>query len=115
LDKKRGELLVANDVEHSILVFRASDEGNVAPIRVLKGPKTALQYPSALFLDAKNDELWISNYGNHSLTVYRPTAEGDTPPLRMIRSGPLGTEALMIGNPGAVGFDTKREEILVPN
>jgi DNA-binding beta-propeller fold protein YncE len=115
LDKKRGELLVANDVDHSILVFRATDEGDVAPIRVLKGPKTALQYPSAIFLDAKNDELWVSNYGNHSLTVYRPTSNGDTPPLRMIRSGPLGSAALMIGNPGAVGYDTKREEILVPN
>jgi DNA-binding beta-propeller fold protein YncE len=115
LDKKRGELLVANDVDHSILVFRAADQGDVAPIRVLKGPKTALQYPSSLFLDAKNDELWVSNYGNHSLTVYSPTADGDTPPRRMIRSGPLGNEALMIGNPGAVSYDTRREEILVPN
>jgi hypothetical protein len=33
----------------------------------------------------------------------------------MIRSGPLGNEALMIGNPGAVSYDTRREEILVPN
>jgi hypothetical protein len=96
-------------------VFRAADQGDVAPIRVLKGPKTALQYPSSLFLDAKNDELWVSNYGNHSLTVYSPTADGDTPPRRMIRSGPLGNEALMIGNPGAVSYDTRREEILVPN
>jgi DNA-binding beta-propeller fold protein YncE len=115
LDKQRGELFVANDVDHSILVFRATAQGNVAPLRVLKGPKTALKYPSALFLDTENEELWVANYGNHSLTVFRPTAEGDTAPLRTIRSGPARSQALMIGNPGAVEYDTKRQEILVPN
>jgi len=37
------------------------------------------------------------------------------PPLRTIRSAPLGKQALAIGNPGAVAYDTKRDEILVPN
>ena len=115
VDEKRGELLVANDIDHSILVFRATDQGDVAPLRVLQGPKTGLQYPSALFLDTQNQELWVANYGNHSLTVFSLTAEGDTAPLRTIRSGPIRSQALMIGNPGAVGYDTKREEILVPN
>jgi hypothetical protein len=35
--------------------------------------------------------------------------------LRTIRSGPVGEPALMIGNPGGLAYDTKREEILVPN
>lgn len=115
VDERRGELFVANDTGNSILVFRADAAGNVAPIRVLKGPATALASPVGLFLDTKNDELWVANYGNHALTVYSPTAEGNTPPRRMIRTAPLGNEALMLGNPGAVGYDTKREEILVPN
>jgi hypothetical protein len=33
----------------------------------------------------------------------------------VIRNGPLDAPALMIGNPGAIGYDTKRDEILVPN
>jgi hypothetical protein len=66
-------------------------------------------------VDTQNDELWVSNYGNHTATVYKTTAEGDTPPLRVIRSGPLGQLALMIGNPGALAYDSKREEILAPN
>ncbi len=115
LDEKRGELFVANDIDHSVLVFRATDQGDVAPLRVLQGPTTGLQYPSALFLDTQNEELWVANYGNHSLTVFSPMAEGDTAPLRTIRSGPIRSQALMIGNPGAVGYDTKRQEILVPN
>ena len=44
-----------------------------------------------------------------------PVAAGDTAPLRVVRAGPLDKEALNIGNPGALAFDSKREEILVPN
>jgi DNA-binding beta-propeller fold protein YncE len=115
IDERSGELFVANDTGNSVLVFRADASGDVAPIRVLKGPKTKLDSPAGLFLDTKNNELWVSNYGNNSLTVFPPTATGDTAPLRMIRSAPAGSKALMIGNPGFVAFDTKREQILVPN
>ena len=115
IDERRGELFIANDTGNSVLVFKADAAGDAAPIRVLKGPNTGLNSPAGIFLDTKNDELWVSNYGNHALTVYSPTADGDTPPLRTIRSGPTGSQALMIGNPGALAYDTKREELLVPN
>jgi DNA-binding beta-propeller fold protein YncE len=111
----RQELYVANDTGNSVLVFRADASGDVSPIRVIKGPKAELDAPGGVFLDTKNNELWVSNYGNHSLNVYPLAADGDTAPLRRIRSGPLDSRALMIGNPGAVAYDTKREEILVPN
>jgi hypothetical protein len=74
-----------------------------------------LKYPTGVFVDGKNDELWVSNMGNHSATVYRRTADGDTPPLRTIRSAPAGKLALSIGNPGAAEYDTRRDQILVPN
>ena len=53
--------------------------------------------------------------GNASATVYPLTADGDVAPLRTIRSAPLGKLSQAIGNPGAVGYDSKREEVLVPN
>ena len=53
--------------------------------------------------------------GNYAATVYPITANGDVEPLRTIRGGPAGQTGLMIGNPGAVGYDTMRDEILVPN
>jgi hypothetical protein len=53
--------------------------------------------------------------GNHSATVYRRAASGDAAPLRTIRSAPVGKQAQIIGNPGAVAYDSRREEILVPN
>ena len=113
--EERGEIFVANDAADEILVFRLSDSGNVAPIRVLKGPGTGIFAPTGLALDRVNDELWVANMGNYAATVYPITANGDVEPLRTIRGGPAGQTGLMIGNPGAVGYDTRRDEILVPN
>jgi 6-phosphogluconolactonase (cycloisomerase 2 family) len=115
LDEARGELYVANDVGDSILVFRATDTGNAAPIRVIKGPKSGIKNPTGVYFDAQNREIVVANMGNHSATVYPRMANGDTPPLRTIRAAPLGKVALAIGNPGAVSYDTKRDQILVPN
>jgi hypothetical protein len=53
--------------------------------------------------------------GNYAVTVFPIAAGGNAAPLRTIRGGPANTPALMIGNPGAVGYDSKRQEILVPN
>jgi DNA-binding beta-propeller fold protein YncE len=111
----RGELFVANDTGDSILVFRTTDNGDIPPLRVIKGPKTGLSYPTGLFADTKNGELWAADMGNHSATVYPLTANGDVAPLRTVRSAPLGKAALDIGNPGAAAYDSKRDEILVPN
>ena len=115
MDEGNGDLYVANDMGNSILVFDSAASGDVAPKRVLKGPKTMIQNPTGVFVDLKNDELWVANFGSRAATVFKRTAAGDTAPLRIIRNGPLDAPGLMIGNPGAVGYDTKREEILVPN
>ena len=114
-DEDHSELYVANDVGDSILVFRMSDSGNAAPTRVIKGPKSGIKNPTGIYLDRLHQELVVANMGNHSATVYTRTAEGDAPPLRTIRAAPAGRKALDIGNPGAVTYDTRREQILVPN
>ena len=57
----------------------------------------------------------VSNFGNHAATVYKATASGDTPPLRVIRSAPLNTPTPNIGNAYAPAYDTKRDQILVPD
>src|SRR5262245_6019900 len=114
-DPQARELFVANDAANSVLVFDAAVSGDVAPKRVIKGPKTRLANPTGIFVDARNRELWITNFGGHSATVYDIAASGDVAPKRIIRNAPEGTPSLMIGNPGTLGYDTKRERILVPN
>ena len=114
-DPRSNEIFVANDMGDSILVFPASASGDVAPVRVLKGPKSHIKNPTGVYVDVQNDEMWVSNFGNHSATVYKPTASGNTPPLRIIRSAPEDQPTLSIGNPHPIAYDSKREQILVPN
>jgi DNA-binding beta-propeller fold protein YncE len=115
VDPDRGEIYVANDIGNSITVYSATAGGDAAPIRVLKGPKTLIKNPTGVFVDTVNDELWVANFGDHSGTVYRRTASGDTPPLRTVRSAPRNTSASFINNPFAIVYDSRREEVLVPN
>jgi DNA-binding beta-propeller fold protein YncE len=114
-DPVRRELFVANDMGPSILVFDADAQGNVAPKRVLTGAKTKLANPTSVAIDTKNHELWVANFGGHSATVYPIDANGDTAPLRIIRGAPESAPSLMIGNPGALTYDSMRDQILVPN
>ena len=114
-DQNRQELFVANDADNSILVFRGSDQGDAAPARIIKGPKTGIKNPPGIALDARLGELYVANMGTPSINVFPVTTNGDVAPLRTIRGGPAGAVGLMIGNPGAVGYDSKREQILVPN
>ena len=115
VDSDRGDVYVTNDTTDSILVFGADASGDVAPKRVLKGAKTGLKNPTGLAIDLQHNELWVANFGDHTATAYRLNAQGDVAPLRTVRAAADGVPSLMIGNPGAVAFDTKREEILAPN
>lgn len=115
LDTRTGELYVANDVGQSILVFKETDEGDVAPSRVLTGAKTGLRNPTGVFVDTAHEELWVSNLGSSAATVYPLKASGNVAPLRTIRSRPPGTVSLSLGKTEAVAYDSRREELLVPN
>jgi len=114
-DPRTDELFVANDMGDEILVFSGTANGDVAPSRIIRGPKSHIKNPTGVYVDLQNDELWVANFGNHSATVYKPSASGDTPPLRVVRSGPENRPSLGIGNPHPVGYDSKRDQILVPN
>ena len=113
--EQRQELYVANDGDDSILVFRGTDQGNAATTREIKGPKTGIKHPPGIALDDKLGELYVANMGTPTISVFPVSANGDVAPIRTLRGGPAGAVNLMIGNPGAVGYDSKRDQILVPN
>jgi len=114
-DAAHDELFVANDGDHSVLVFSGTASGNAAPLRIIKGANTGLANPTGVWVDVAHEEVIVSNMGNHSATVYARTAKGDVAPLRTIRAAPAGKKALTIGNPGAVAYDSTRDQLLVPN
>lgn len=115
LDTVHNEIAVASYGNNSILIFRRTDHGDAVPARIIRGNRTGIAGPMGVAIDAKNDELWVTNYGDHSGVVFSRTAEGNARPKRIIRNAPRGTPAVGFGNPGAVAYDPKRDEILVPN
>ena len=89
--------------------------GDTAPLRVIKGPRSLVSNPTGIYLDQQNHELWVASFGNHTANVYSPDANGDVPPIRTIRSAPPSQPVPGLGNPHPIAYDTKREQVLVPN
>ncbi len=78
------EILVTNNLASAILVFPGDANGDVAPIRVIQGPRTRLVGPSALSFDADNKEIIVTEPSGRRVLVFPWDADGDVPPLRVI-------------------------------
>jgi DNA-binding beta-propeller fold protein YncE len=115
IDIEHNEIAVANSGDSSIRIFSRTANGDATPVRVIKGARTGIQGPMGVTFDTKNDELWVANYGDHTALVFARTANGDVAPKRVIRNAPANAATVGFGNPGAVAYDSKRDEILVPN
>ena len=115
IDDDRNEIFVANDGGNSILVFDGNASGDAAPVRVITGPASLVSNPTGVYFDKKNHELWTANFGNHTAAVYSPDANGNAAPLRVIRSAGPDQPVPGLGNPHPIAYDSKREQILVPN
>ena len=114
-DPENDELAVANNGDSSVLVFARTANGNAAPLRVLSGAKTGINRPMGVAIDPLNNELWVSNFIDHTALVFDRKANGNVAPKRIIRTAPAGTPSPGFGNPQTVAYDSKREQILVPN
>ena len=112
-NEKTDEISVTNPFAQAILTFKGDAKGAEPPIRIIQGPHTELGSEDTLAIDSANGEIYIPQ--GDGFRVYPVAGNGDVAPLRVIRAAPLDTPALQIGNPGAVAYDSKREEILVPN
>lgn len=115
VDAAHDEIVVASNGNDAVLVFRRTDTGNVAPARVLRGSRTTISGPMGVTIDPVNDELWVANFGDHTASVFPRTASGNVAPKRILRNAPPTTPTSGFGNPYSVAYDSKREQILVPN
>jgi DNA-binding beta-propeller fold protein YncE len=115
LDGTHDEIAVANNGDNSILVFRRAAQGNIAPVRVIRGAKTGISSPMGVAVDPEHNELWVANYGDHTALVFARDATGDIAPKRIIRNAPADAPTGGFGNPYAVAYDSKRDQLLVPN
>jgi hypothetical protein len=115
VDADHDEIAIANSGDSSIRIFSRTATGDTAPVRIIKGARSGIHGPMGVTFDVKNDELWVANYGDHTALVFARTASGDATPKRIVRNAPEGSATVGFGNPGAVAYDSKRDEILVPN
>jgi len=115
VDVEHNEIAVANNGDSSIRIFRRTAHGDEAPVRTIKGTLTGIAGPMGVAFDRKHDELWVANYGAHTALAFARTANGNVAPKRVLRNAPAGSPTVGFGNPGAVAYDSKRDEILVPN
>ncbi len=64
-------------------------------------------------------ETWAARFPRYALAWsglgQTRTAAGDAAPRRVLRNAPAGAPTVGFGNPGAVAYDSRRDEILVPN
>ena len=115
VDLDHDEMFVANNGDNSILVFSRTAAGETAPLRIIRGDRTGLNMPIGIAVDTKDDELWVTNSNSHTAVVFPRDATGNVSPKRVIRNAPADAPLVGFTNPMALGYDTKRNEILVPN
>ncbi len=115
IDAEAGEIFVANDMGHSVLVFKTTDSGNAAPTRVIKGDRTGLKNPLGIAVDKQNNEVWVVDMGTSSASVFPLKANGNVAPIRKIRSAPEGKQSLKFGKVEAMAYDPMRDVVWVPN
>ena len=94
----------------SITVYRKDAQGDVAPLRVIQGPKTLMNWPTSIAVHPERGELYVANDTADSVTVYRTDANGDAAPIRVLK-GPRS----MIKNPTGVALDLTNNELWVAN
>jgi DNA-binding beta-propeller fold protein YncE len=94
----------------SITVYRKDAHGDIAPLRVIQGPRTQLNWPTSIAVHPDRGELFVANDTGDSVTVYRADATGDAAPIRVIK-GPRS----MVKNPLGVTLDLVNNELWVAN
>jgi DNA-binding beta-propeller fold protein YncE len=94
----------------SITVFDRTASGNMAPLRVIRGPKTRLNWPAGIAVDPERGELFVANDTGDAILVFAADASGDVAPIRTIE-GPDTT----LDSPGGVFLDTTHYELWVSN
>src|SRR6267143_1169387 len=94
----------------SITVYASKVKGDTPPVRVIQGPHTQMDWPTALSFDPQRNELFVANDGGNSILVFDALANGDVAPLRVLK-GPKS----LVSNPTGVYFDQKNEELWVAN
>jgi DNA-binding beta-propeller fold protein YncE len=92
----------------SILTFPIKGKGEIAPERVIQGPRAQLNWPGHMYTDVERRELYVANTLDDSVLVFRTTDSGNVAPIRVIK-GPK----TLLDRPLGVFYDAKNQEVVV--
>lgn len=94
----------------SITVYRLDANGDEAPVRIIQGPKTTLDWPGAMSVNPDTGDLYVANDMGQSIIAFRSTDQGDVAPSRMIKGTHTG-----LSYPVGVFVDSKNKEVWASN
>jgi hypothetical protein len=94
----------------SIGVYPLDANGDVAPLRVIQGPKTQLDWAGGMALDVESGDLYVANDVGSSILVFKETDEGDVAPARVIKGPRTG-----LNHPAGISLDARNREVWVSN
>jgi 6-phosphogluconolactonase (cycloisomerase 2 family) len=94
----------------NITVFRLQSNGDEAPLRVIQGPKTGLDWPGAMSVDPDTGDLYIANDMGQDVIVFHSGDQGDVAPSRVIKGPRTG-----LSYPVGVFVDSKNKEVWATN
>ncbi|MBF6567668.1 MAG: hypothetical protein IVW54_02180 [Candidatus Binataceae bacterium] len=92
----------------SITVFADSAGGDTAPLRVVQGANTELNWPSGVAVDPVHNEIAVANTGGNSVLIFSRSANGNVRPIRTLKGPQTG-----ISVPMGVAFDPIHNELWV--
>jgi DNA-binding beta-propeller fold protein YncE len=92
----------------SITVLPADAVGDVAPLRVIQGQKTGLNWPTGIAFDADRGELYVANAIGDMISVFGADQAGDVAPLRVLKGA-----RTMLKYPSDVFLDAANDEMWV--
>jgi hypothetical protein len=84
-----------------VTVYAKGATGDAAPVLVIEGPSTGMQFPSAIAIDAHGNR-YVANRAANSVTVYGGSARGDAAPIRTIVGAHTG-----INRPTGLALDAR--------
>ncbi|HLI82335.1 MAG TPA: hypothetical protein VKV17_00365 [Bryobacteraceae bacterium] len=94
----------------SITVYRLEANGDEAPLRIIQGPKTGLDWPGAMSVDVDTGDLYVANDMGQDLIVFHSGDEGDVAPARTIKGPHTG-----LSYPVGIFADTQNKEVWATN
>jgi DNA-binding beta-propeller fold protein YncE len=94
----------------SINVYPLDAGGDAAPLRIIQGPKTQLDWPGGIVLDPDTGNLWVANDVGGDVLMFKGTDEGDVAPTQIIQGPKTG-----LNHPAGIAFDAKNREVWVSN